>query len=88
MLETVLTTGVADPQDGGTILRCDPGQDYDADPPVLTHMFRIYDLDGTMADCVAAGHDPQGLIEGAYDRIKNRLTRTEVERCTIGVIAY
>jgi hypothetical protein len=34
----------------------------------LTYLVAVTDLNGYPADCVAFGHDPQGLIDGVYDR--------------------
>ena len=35
---------------------------------VMSYATVVYDLDGNMADCLAFGHDPQGMIDGVYPR--------------------
>lgn len=35
----------------------------------MTWMFRVYDVDGALADCVLFGHDPVGLQAGDYDAV-------------------
>ena len=35
----------------------------------LTWVIRIYDPENALADCIAFGHDPWGLVLGAYDGV-------------------
>ncbi|MBX2803763.1 MAG: hypothetical protein KTR31_39170 [Myxococcales bacterium] len=47
-------------------LSCSPDDDAShADPDVMTYVIRVYDLEGNLADCVAVGHDPAGLLDGS-----------------------
>ncbi len=54
-------------------------------PPVLTRVVRLYALDGSLVECLASGHDPEGLLGGAYDdALPNPIEhRTELERCLV-----
>ncbi|HHO49839.1 MAG TPA: hypothetical protein ENK18_02960 [Deltaproteobacteria bacterium] len=54
-------------------------------PPLLTRVIQLYALDGSLAECLASGHDPAGLLTGGYDALLSVPLGDpeEIERCLI-----
>ena len=50
--------------DESTIFRC---EDHLEDNAYMTFAFAVYDQQGFLADCLAFGHDPEGMRNGIYN---------------------
>jgi len=85
--------GATIPADGtyqngvSSLFSCDPDTHYEEDPKgkIMTYVVRAYDLGG-LADCFAVGHDPAGMIGGAYDTFGNTDQPADISaaNCTEG----
>jgi len=76
-----LTTGVLDWADGeSTLFNCTDHWNE----TVMTHVVRVYDLDGALADCVHWGHDSAGFVAGDYDAdiLNDLVAPEELAGCT------
>ena len=90
-LEQVLTTGVPPSEavvNQSTGFECGDGVPAGHNDDTLTYAFRVYDLDQELADCIVAGHDPQGLIDDTYQRATDPLAMEELSACDVGVLTY
>ena len=86
-LEQELTTGagVSDwSVNQSTVFSCEPNVHFDGSG-VMSYAARVYDIDGNFADCLAWGHDPQGMIDGDYSRANEPTAASELDSCEIGV---
>lgn len=79
-LEQVVRTGVnvADQAPNQSSLFTCPAF-YEAG--VMTYAFLVYDLDGSPADCVVWGQDPQAMIDGTIERVNE--PPFDLANCTI-----
>lgn len=88
-LEQKLTTGVkvsAWEPNVSSPLSCSPGDDAShANPAVMTYVVRAYDLDGNLADCMALGHDPEGLLDGTHTGTYTPTHPEELKLCAKGL---
>ena len=50
---------------------------------VMSYVVRAYAPDGSLADCLAFGHDPEGLLAGTYTRATEPTRPEELEGCRI-----
>ena len=72
--------GVAPPAaDGETVFSC-PGH-HGAPQNVMTYVYRVYDSDGQLADCLAQGHDPEIVIDDLMDRRSDPSRPNELTDC-------
>ena len=44
---------------------------HDSPEAVMTYAFFVWDPEGNPADCLAFGHDPQGMATAVYDRVSD-----------------
>jgi hypothetical protein len=71
--------GINDWADGvGTIFTCEAHYN---DPAVMSYITRAYDLDAMLADCVAWGEDPAGMIAGDYFGNNTPIAEGELAGC-------
>mgnify|MGYP000589398861 CR=1 FL=1 len=61
-----------------TLFTCD---EYFNQPDIMSYVVRAYDINGGLADCVAWGHDPTGMIAGDYFVYNSPINRTEFGGC-------
>jgi hypothetical protein len=70
-----------------TLYPCSPGQFHDEDPKgsQMSYVFRLYD-GNELLDCFAVGHDPSGLLGGAYETYGNTIDHGDVSaaNCALG----
>ncbi|HHO49383.1 MAG TPA: hypothetical protein ENK18_00565 [Deltaproteobacteria bacterium] len=73
-----------------TSFRCDSvgGYPYHHNADVMSYAMRIYDRDGALADCIAGGDDPNGMINGTYNRVNDPVHPEELVMCAIGIFSY
>lgn len=74
-----------------TVFRCDDdgaGNPYHHNATVMSYAFRAYDLDEVLADCVAAGDDPSGMLNNTYDRVNDPFMPGELAGCDVGTLRY
>jgi hypothetical protein len=64
-LERILAPGAWEPGES-TAFACPEARDLER----MTFAFAVVDLDGRFADCLAFGHDPEGLVAGAYETVR------------------
>lgn len=75
-LEQSLDAGVAEPVvDESTAFACD-------DDGGRTYAVGVHDIEGTFVDCVAWGHDPQGLVDGVAG-VPTRTPSHDLGRCRV-----
>lgn len=55
---------------------------------VMSYAMRVYAPDGTLADCLAGGHDANGMINGVYGRVADPQSPGELAMCVVGVFGY
>lgn len=85
-LGLTLVTGAADPvRDESTAFSCAPGQDLALGNAALSYAFVVYDASGAVADCLAGGHDPQGLVDGTYAAAATRPPSLDLSTCRVVV---
>lgn len=61
-----------------TVFTCN---DHFNGPDVMSYIARAYDINGGLADCVAWGHDPTGMIAGDYFVYNIPIDRSEFGGC-------
>lgn len=64
-----------------TVFDCD---DHFGDPNVITYAFAVVDLDGNEAACIVYGDDPEGMINGDYQRVDAQPS-FDLNQCVRGV---
>lgn len=65
--------------DVSTLFRCD----VHLTDGTMTWAFRVYDVDGALADCASFGHDPEGYTTGAYPPMNPVSAPAELLDCQI-----
>lgn len=71
-LNVALTTGAKYVRNESTLFTCDghfEAVDKALHPTVMTYIVLVYDDQGKPSDCMAYGHDPQGLLAGKYEGV-------------------
>lgn len=68
-----------------TVFQCTADTHFDAD--VMTYAFRVYDDTGALLDCLVAGNNPGGLIDGSIDRVNDPSNPTELAGCATGSLS-
>ncbi len=61
-------------QDQNSLFRCDREgtEGFHHNAGVMTYIFRAYDTNDSLGDCVVAGDDPDGLIRAGYQVVNGR----------------
>jgi len=82
-------------QDQTSLFRCDTenGNPFHHNADVMTYIFRAFDATETEFDCVVAGDDPSGLIDGDYDAARaapgpTRAGTITEANCSIASFSY
>ena len=81
-----ITTGVSPIDWSEGVSTVFPCGFYD-DPAVMSYVVRAYDLNGELADCVAWGDDPDGMIDGVYFNINIPVDESEIFGCRTATAA-
>lgn len=58
---------------------------YDAANGVMSYAVGVMDIDGNLADCLAWGQDPDGMIDGSISRVNE--PGFSLANCVVGVSA-
>lgn len=85
-LERTLATGAAVAaweMNVSTVFTC--AAHFDAANGVMSYAVGVKDLDGNLADCLAWGQDPDGMIDGSVGRVNE--PGFSLANCVVGVSA-
>ncbi len=69
-----------------TVFSCAADTHFASD--VMSYVVRVYDFDDSMADCLAAGDDAQGVLDSTYEAVNPPFSPSEFANCDVGAFSY